>query len=127
MSVLLKKFTCIVCPQSCNLSVWQNEKGEIQVTGNKCQRGLVHGKQEFVNPIRILTSTIKAVGGDRPLLPIRSSKGMPLKYFTAVMEVINRQAVRAPVKIGQIVIKNPCGLKDIDIIASSDLNSVKTQ
>ena len=54
---MTKEFVCIVCPNSCHLTV-SNDSGFVIVTGNSCKRGREHGENEFVRPMRMLTSTV---------------------------------------------------------------------
>ena len=56
----MKEFICTVCPRGCRLKV---DEKKLTVTGNGCIRGIEYGKNEAVNPKRILTSTVSIEGG----------------------------------------------------------------
>ena len=56
------KLTCIMCPVGCSLEVTKTKDGII-VTGNGCIRGERYGKQEMVNPTRMVTTVAKTKNG----------------------------------------------------------------
>lgn len=57
----MKELICIVCPKGCHLKV--DEENGYAVTGNTCLKGEEYGKNELLNPMRVVTSTVKAEGG----------------------------------------------------------------
>ena len=71
----MKNLVCIVCPRGCRLAV--DEEQDYAVTGNGCPRGAEYGRIELTNPTRVVTSTVRCVGGvpsplsrqDRPAHP----------------------------------------------------------
>ena len=46
------KYTCIVCPRSCDLVVFEQD-GEWKVKGNSCPRGAEYGLNEHTHPKRM--------------------------------------------------------------------------
>lgn len=115
-----KELVCTVCPNSCNLAVELNEKGEaVKVTGNRCPRGEAFAKQEVTCPMRVITSTVLLRGedGKEALLPVRSSDAFALSKHAQTMELLRRMTVRAPVKMGDVVIHDVLDT-GVDIIAS---------
>ena len=48
---MLRTFTCIMCPQGCEITAEGNE-APYTITGNKCKRGHEYVEQELVNPMR---------------------------------------------------------------------------
>ena len=54
-------------------------------------------------------------------LPVKSNKPLPKERIFDAMEVINKTCAKAPIYIGDVVIKNILGL-DVDIIATKDIN-----
>jgi len=113
---------CIICPNSCRLQVSVDENYEVQVEGNLCKRGLEYGKQEFLDPKRTLISTMRIEGGTLPLLPVRSNKELPKGRIFDVIEEINKKTVKAPIKMGDVIIPNILGL-GVDVIASRTMES----
>ncbi|PXV89033.1 CxxC motif-containing protein [Lachnotalea glycerini] len=113
-----KEMACIVCPMSCHLEVTLDDNNNmIEVIGNTCKRGEVYAKSELKNPVRMLTSTVKLEGGLYKRLPVITSVNIPKDKLFDVMKEINKIEVCAPIKVGDIIISDVCGLH-ADIVAS---------
>lgn len=118
-----KEMICIVCPMSCHINVTMNENGEItQVTGNNCPRGDIYVRKELTNPTRMLTSTVRIIGGIYDRLPVITSSDIPKDKMFDVMAELNKVVVTAPVQVNQVIIKNVCNL-GVDIIASRSMDA----
>lgn len=117
---MTKEFVCIVCPNSCRLTVSEKD-GEITVQGNDCKRGLAHGISEYTNPMRMFTSTVTICGGTLPRLSVISTGEVPKTKLNDCLDKIYSISVNAPVKCGDIIISN---INDtgVDIIASRSMN-----
>ena len=115
----MTKMICIVCPNSCKLTV-DNIDGKIIVKGNTCKRGENFAIQEITDPKRTISSTVKTTFGDFPVLSVRVSDEIPKGRIFDVMAEINKVVVSERLKIGDIVIKDVLGL-GVDIIATSDM------
>lgn len=113
------KMTCIVCPNGCLLDV--EKKGEeVIVTGAKCKRGVDYAKSELIAPKRSLTSTVKTVFADMPVLPVRTAGEIDKGSIFDVMSEINKITVTKRVKRGEVIIPNVIG-SGIDIISTSNM------
>lgn len=113
---------CIVCPIGCHLQIIKDEnspKGYI-VKGNQCKRGEQYGILEMTNPTRVITSTIKINNAHLNRLPIKTNGAIPKDMNFKCMEHINSLEVNAPVRIGQVIVKNILGT-GIDLIASRSM------
>ncbi len=68
------QFNCTTCPSECLLTVEVERvaNGPVvevrSVTGNNCPRGDKFAHQELACPMRVLTTTVAASGGDEALL-----------------------------------------------------------
>ena len=115
----LKELICITCPKECVTTAWK-EKGEIKIEGKICKRGKEYIKQEYVEPRRVLTSTVVVEHSPVKRLPVRTRKAIPRKKLFAAMDRLAEIRVKPPVKIGEVIIAN---LLDpgVDVIASDDL------
>lgn len=111
---------CIVCPIGCNLEVEISNNEVISVKGNACKRGEVYAKSECIHPTRVLTTTIKVENGIYPVVSVKSTAPLPKELLFECMNVINNISVKAPISIGDILIKNICET-NIDIIATKNL------
>ncbi len=118
-----KDIRCIICPTGCLVHV-ENINGELIIEGHSCKRGEEYAREEFVAPKRILTTTMQVESGFLPLVPVRSEKPIPKERLEDTLKEIAKVKIKAPIKMGDIVIENVLGL-DINIIASRDLIEIK--
>jgi CxxC motif-containing protein len=114
----MKEVICICCPKGCHLKV--DEENGYKVTGNGCQNGANYGKEELTHPTRILTSTIRAEGGMHARCSVKTVTGVPKEKMFDVMAALDSVVVKAPVKIGQVVLKDVCGT-GVDVVATRNL------
>lgn len=116
---MAKEYVCIVCPNSCRLTVTE-ENGEIKVTGNTCKRGEEHGIAEYTHPMRMLTSTVAVTNGILPRLSVVSTDVIPKDQLGECLDEIYRVSIKAPVKCGDIILSN---IKNtgVDIVASKSM------
>jgi len=106
MAFKKKKITCIICPMSCIIDVDYAKKGIKKLQGHQCKKGKVYAREELYDPKRMVTSTIKVNGGVLPLVSVRTNKSVPKKLIFPIINEISRINLEAPVKIGDIIIKN---------------------
>lgn len=120
------QFNCTTCPSECLLTVEieRDVNGNVarvrSVTGNSCPRGDKFAHQELTCPIRVLTTTVAVSGGDEALLPVRTAEAIPLALHAQAMALIRGVVVEAPIRMGDIVLKNLLNT-NIDLIASMDI------
>ena len=117
---MIKELICISCPMGCHLKVDTDKK---TVTGNTCKRGEIYGLNEVTNPVRVVTSTVKVEGGELPVIPVKTNGAIPKPLNFECMKVINETVIKAPVKMGDVVIKDVLGT-GIDVIASRNIEAV---
>lgn len=115
----MTELICIVCPRGCRLKV--DEARDFAVSGNHCERGRDYGQSELKNPTRTLTTTVKLLGRGLKRCPVRTSVPIPKARLLEAMAVIDRAALSAPVKTGQIVIENLLGT-GADVIATRSVD-----
>jgi CxxC motif-containing protein len=101
-----KTLTCIICPVGCEITVTGIGKTIEKIEGNECKRGIQYATDEFTDPRRILTTTVKIDGANLPVVSVRSDKPLPKNIIFNCMEVLKKVCIQAPVKMGQVVIEN---------------------
>lgn len=111
---------CIVCPIGCHLEVSIMENGEYNVTGNTCIRGVHYAKKELTNPTRVVTSTVSISNGTLGRLPVKTNGDIPKKVIFDAMTIINDVRIQAPIKCGDIIVKDILNT-GIDIVASRSM------
>ena len=114
-----KTYTCIVCPKSCRIVLYDDGEKR-SVTGNGCKRGESYALNEYENPMRMITTTVRVIGGKPGLLPVISTGEVPRDKLMACMAELYATVTSAPVKQGDVIVENVLGL-NVDIIASRDI------
>lgn len=112
-----KTFTCICCPRGCLITI----DNDFNVTGNTCPRGKDYALNELKNPLRTVTSSIVVSNRKNTLVSIKTSKPIPKEKIFALMNVINSLSIKAPCKVGDLVIKSPLGL-DTDLVITKNID-----
>ena len=121
------QFNCTTCPSECLLTVEveRDTDGNVakvhSVTGNSCPRGDKFAHQELTCPMRVLTTTVAVSGGDEALLPVRTAEAIPLELHAQAMALIRSLVVKAPIRMGDVVLENLLDT-NIDLIASMDID-----
>ena len=73
----MKEFICIICPESCHITVEHPDKEILAIDGSKCPRGDEFATKEVLNPERLVTSTVLVEGGEVPLVSVKTSGPIP--------------------------------------------------
>lgn len=98
-----KEIICVSCPKGCRINVQNNGEKIISITGNDCLKGIKYAEEEFINPLRILPTTVRVIGGELPLVSVKTKKAIPKRLLLKAMTEIAEIEVKAPVKIGQVI------------------------
>lgn len=104
---------CTTCPSGCALQVTIDDQNQVmKVVGNNCPRGEVFAHKEWVNPERMLTSTVYAIiNGKECLVPVKSKEPIPKNCMREAMKEIQAICVEKPVKMGDIIKYDLAGSK----------------
>ena len=118
-----KNLTCIVCPIGCQLEIELDGSGKpVNVSGNTCKRGLDYAMNEFTDPRRTLTTTVKICGSNADkFLPVRTSSPIPKPKMFEAMTMANAICAKAPVKMGDVICKDFVEA-GIDLIACKNVD-----
>jgi len=111
---------CVACPKGCRLEAERSEDGEILISHAGCKRGKEYAVGEINDPRRMVASTVRISGGLHPLVPVYTSAPFPKWKIFELLDMIRETEAQAPIKAGDIVIKDALGT-GIDIISSRDL------
>ncbi|WP_374058635.1 hypothetical protein [Alkalibacter rhizosphaerae] len=63
---MMKRMTCILCPNGCKLKVEYSGKEIFSVEGGKCPRGDKFADQEINDPQRNIATSVLVKGGNSP-------------------------------------------------------------
>lgn len=116
-----RELICIGCPMGCPLTVTIDGEN-IAVTGNSCPRGADYAKKEVTDPRRTVTSSVFVSGGKAVKVPVKTKTDIPKSEIINCMEVIKKTSVKAPVKIGDVIVSNICGT-GTDLVATKDVDA----
>lgn len=118
VSAKMKELICIMCPKGCHLKV--DEENGYKVSGNACEKGAEYGKEELIDPRRVITSTVKVTGGLYARCPVKTLEPIPKGLIFEAMKLLDDIELKAPVHVGDIVIADICGT-GIPFVAARDL------
>jgi CxxC motif-containing protein len=87
-----------------------NEENKVTLVENAlCSRGETYARDEIQSPKRSLTSTIRVIGGNLPLVSVRSDKPIPKAMLQAAIIELRKLELEAPIKCHRVIIKNLLG------------------
>ncbi len=120
----VEQMTCIICPMGCSMEITLLddgcEKKVLSVKDNSCPRGEQYAVKEIRFPTRTLTTTVAVVNGMQSLVPVKTVSEIPKNLLFSAMEILRRIKIEAPVKRGQIILRDLLGTS-IDVIACTDV------
>ena len=109
MAAEKRHFVCVVCPIGCEIDVVHDGSKIISMEGNKCEKSEEFVNQELVEPMRIVTTTVRIQGSRWPVIPVRTDKAVPKRLFPHIMKKLRRIKLQAPVNILDVVVKDVLG------------------
>jgi CxxC motif-containing protein len=115
----ITQLICITCPKGCTLEVHRDGETVIHVEGG-CKRGHEYAQKELVDPRRMISSTVRILGGEHPLLPVYTSETFPKPRIPELMRVLGELEIKAPVQMNEVVVKDVLGT-GVDILASRNM------
>lgn len=116
----MKNFVCIICPNGCEILVEYSGSEIKKVSGNLCDKGGEYVRKEHHSPERGITSTVAVRNGILPLVSVKASQPVPKKMIFDVMDAVAEIEVAAPVKIGDVLLKDAAG-SGADIVATRNV------
>ncbi|MEA3238776.1 MAG: DUF1667 domain-containing protein [Candidatus Bipolaricaulota bacterium] len=115
-----KKLICVSCPIGCEIRVKMVDGVVTSISGNRCPRGEAYARQEAIDPMRVLPTSVRLVGGDRPLVSVKTDQPVPKRLIGQIMNHIRTLSVNAPVEIGQVLTENILGT-EANLIATREV------
>ena len=89
-------------------------------SGYQCKEGKGDALREYECPQRVLTTTVRAEGGKRPVLPVRSQGVLPKGILRQCIRSLMDVRVKPPLRMGETVVANVLDT-GIDMICTDDL------
>jgi CxxC motif-containing protein len=119
----INHYLCIGCPLGCRLEVEQDDKTDdiVEVRGWSCKKGDRYGRQEHVDPRRMVTTTVRISGAVLARLPVKTSEPIPKGQVEQVCAMLREINIDAPVAMGDVVVSDIAG-SGADIVATRDMD-----
>ena len=114
---------CINCPAGCIVQVTLKDGVVTDVSGNTCDRGETYARNEVTAPVRIVTSSVKVSGSDKPVVSVKTKDAIPKGKIDACIDAIRDLTIPAPVSIGDVIIPNVADT-GIELIATSPASAL---
>lgn len=123
---MIRTFTCIICPNGCDIETESDGGAITAITGAACQRGKEYVQQEITNPQRNIATLAKVENGTLPVVSVRLSKSVPKAAVLDIVAEIRKLKLVAPVAMGQIVLPKVLGF-DSNVIATANVEAKSRQ
>jgi len=104
-----RHFVCVICPIGCEIDVIHDGGKVISMEGNKCKKSDEFVRQELIEPMRILTTTVRIQRAKWPVIPVRTDKPIPKRLFSDIMKKLRRIDLQSPVSMLDVVVKDIAG------------------
>jgi CxxC motif-containing protein len=118
--VLMPELICIACPIGCRLTIEMKGEGEIFVTGNRCPKGEVYGREEMLSPKRVVTAVVRTDSRAFPYIPVRTDKPLPRALVSGLIGDLAQQLVRLPAVRGTVLIEDYRG-SGVNVVTTRSL------
>ncbi len=118
----MNKEICIVCPRGC-LMQYEYVDGKLVVTDNHCKRGPDYLAQELTRPKRMLTTTMKVLGGDIDVVAVHSSEYVDKGDVFEIIKELKKITLKAPIKCNEVLVDSILG-KEITIKSSKEVKCI---
>lgn len=119
---MIKKITCVECPKGCPIKITLENLQIVKIDGNICIKGRTYAGSEINNPVRIVTSSVLALGLPLKMIPVRTDKPVPKDKIFEVMSIIRKVRVTKPVHTGDIIVANILQ-SEANLIATRDVRA----
>lgn len=113
-----KEIVCIVCPNGCRIQCTQTQDG-ISFSGQLCKRGESYAKAELTRPMRTLTTSVRTIFPEAPVVSVRTDGEIEKAKMLDVIRALGDVVVQQRIKIGDVVAADICGT-GVNIICTSD-------
>ena len=113
-------FICTACPKGCRLRVTMDGDDIVKMEGYSCKKGMDYGKQEAIDPRRMLATTVRIKHGLHTLLPVYTQAPISKREIPDVLAALRQVELEAPIKAQSVVLENVAGT-GVKVLASRDM------
>ena len=115
-----KEIICVNCPKGCRIKVVLENNNIQSITGYSCENGKIYAQEEFLCPMRVLTTTVRIDQAYVRVLPVITDGPIPLEKMDEAMKEIKKIRVCAPIHMNDILVSHFLGT-NVNLIASRDM------
>ena len=119
-----RQFVCIGCPIGCPLQLQHEGNEIIEISGYECNRGAKYARQEFTDPRRSLSTTVTISGAKWRRLPVKVTEAVEKDRVLEAVRKIHKLNVAAPVRLGQVLIRDLLGEKNVNVVACRSMERI---
>ena len=112
-----KTLTCISCPLGCMLTAVEDETGGAIVSGNRCSRGAVYAREEFLAPKRVVTATVGLRQSAMQRIPVKTHGPLDRALIPELLTLLYGMELAPPIHSGEILIRDFRG-SGVDVVAT---------
>lgn len=116
-----KEYICVLCPNSCTVTVVFSKEKIKEIRGYRCERGREWAENEVVRPRRYFVGSVTVRDGDFETVSVKTSDFIPLEKAKAIGLHTHSLCVEAPIKMYQVIERDILGLKGVDLIATREV------
>ncbi|WP_319476587.1 DUF1667 domain-containing protein [Marispirochaeta aestuarii] len=99
-----KDLICISCPIGCRLTVEWETPEKISVSGNRCPRGEIYGREEALAPSRMVTATVAIESEKLARLPVKTDRPIGREHIPSLLNQLYALELVPPVYCGDIIL-----------------------
>ncbi len=118
-----RELTCICCPTGCSLTVTLESGAVSGVDGGICKRGDEYARREVISPMRMLTTTLPVLNGDRSTVAVKTKGEVPKALLLNCARALRDITLTAPIQAGDVVCPDILGT-GIDVIAVKEVHAL---
>ncbi len=106
---MAQEIICLGCPNGCHLECTAKNDGTVEVTGNQCERGLDYGREELLEPKRVVTAVVRTTAPSLPYAPVRTNAPLVKAQIPALLQELYALEVSGPAPAGQELLHDFAG------------------
>ena len=114
----MPQMICPVCKNHCQLTV-EETAGVVTVTGNKCARGDLYGREELKGDRKIVTYRAPTIFEGIPSETDKNTATVPAEQAFKLIRLIKKQKIDRPMKRGEVLLHQPLGM-ELDVVIDTD-------
>lgn len=118
----MKEIVCIVCPNGCRIQCTKaagDEESAYTFRGNRCKRGIDYAKAELTKPMRTLTTSVRTIFSECPVVSVRTNGEIDKNRIFDVVGALSSVVVDTRIGIGDVIVPNICDT-GVDIVCTTN-------